>query len=448
MKVFFENIKCKIGFILPTRNKLPRRWSVLLKALILISLSANLIATRHPLVMVYKDNLWFPAFSSLIFSNRVEEIADKNGHIETIEFEHVDWKSLQSSFVIWAPIPWSANIPDSENRNFKSPFERHMDGNSASKDAALPHFFRHHLGTDALGNDVLAGLIHGFGNSVFIAVCSTLLALFIGIALGLTSGYWGNYALSMPLGSIVAAAIGIILGFFWAFQMRIAALTEAANEGYVALSLSALWSVIIFVLTLGICLVLGKHLSKLQLFDKRITLAFDGAVQRFTETFNSLPKLLLILTISAAFDAKNIMLLILILGGLQWTGIARLVRIETMKLRKMPFVEAAILQGYSTSRILLVHVLPSIIGVVFVEATFLFAGSVLIESSLSFLGLGLPDSSYTLGTLLKNGRNHPTAWWMTIFPGVMIFILTWTANSLGKWLQSNYTNGADTYQNR
>jgi len=178
-----------------------------------------------------------------------------------------------------------------------------------------------------------------------------------------------------------------------------------------------------------------------------VHLPFDGAVQRFTETFNSLPKLLLILTLAAAFDAKSILLLVFILGGLQWTGIARLTRIETMKLRKMPFIEAALLQGYSTRRILLVHVLPSIIGVVLVEATFLFAGSVLIESSLSFLGLGLPDSSYTLGTLLKNGRNHPTAWWMVVFPGVMIFMLTWTASILGKWLQSNYTSGADAYQN-
>ncbi len=446
MKVFFENIKSKIGLTLK-RNKLPRRWAILLKILLFISLSAHLIATRHPFVIVYKDNLWFPAISSLFSSHRVEQIEGENGHIEIIEFEHTDWKALKSSFVVWAPIPWSANIPDSDNRNFKSPFERQLDGNSETKALALPIFFRHHLGTDALGNDVLAGLIHGLGNSMFIAVCSTLIALFIGLILGLTSGYWGNHALRMSLGSIIASAVGIFLGWFWAFQMRIYAIKEAAQEGFIELLVSLLWSIIVFVGTLGVFHILGKYLSKLKLLEKRIHLPFDGAVQRFTEIFNSLPKLLLILTLSAAFDAKNMMLLALIIGGLQWTGIARLSRIETMKLRKMPFVEAALVQGYSTRRILLIHVMPSIIGVVLVEAIFLFAGSVLIESSLSFLGLGLPDSSYTLGTLLKNGRNHPTAWWMIVFPGAMIFMLTWTASILGKWLQSNYTNGTQTYQN-
>jgi peptide/nickel transport system permease protein len=446
MKVFFENSMRKTGLVLTVRNKLPRRWSLLIKTLIFLSLSAHLLATRHPLVMVYKDHLWFPAFSSLISSNRVEQIADENGQLESIVFEHIDWKALQSSFVIWAPIPWSANIPDSENRNFKSPFERQLDVNAETKGTTLSLFFRHHLGTDALGNDVFAGLIHGLGNSMFIALCSTLIALFIGLFLGLTAGYWGDHLMQTTLGNVIAGTVGIVLGFFWAFQMRINILREAAKEGFIEVSIPLLWSVLIFILTLGIFLVLGKYLSKLKWLDKHVHLPYDGAVQRFSEVFNSLPKLLLILTLSAAFDAKNMWLLILILGSLQWTGIARLARIETMKLRKMPFVEAALLQGYSTPRILLVHLLPSIIGVLLVEATFVFAGSVLIESSLSFLGLGLPDTSYTLGSILKNGRNHPTAWWMTVFPGLLIFMLTYTANRLGKWLQSNFTHAAETYQ--
>jgi peptide/nickel transport system permease protein len=353
---------------------------------------------------------------------------------------------LKSSFVIWAPIPWSANVPDAVNRNFKSPFEQQIDSNSAPPNSPLPYFFKHHLGTDALGNDVLAGLIHGLGNSMFIALCSTAIALFLGLLLGLTSGYWGNFALHIPIGTAIFGATGIILGFFWAFQLRAHALSEAAHEGIISFSASLLWSTMLFAITAGIFMILGKILSRIKLLNKPITLPYDGAIQRFTETFNALPKILLILTIAGAFDAKNIMLLVLILGGLQWTGIARLTRIETMKIRKMPFVETALLQGYSTRRILLIHVLPSVIGVVLVEATFIFAGSVLIESSLSFLGLGLPDSSYTLGTLLKNGRNHPTAWWMTVFPGLMIFILTWTANSLGKWLTSNTITGAAIHQ--
>jgi peptide/nickel transport system permease protein len=250
----------------------------------------------------------------------------------------------------------------------------------------------------------------------------------------------------MPLGSVILAGVGIILGFFWAFQLRANALSDAANEGFISFCASLIWSMVLFAFTAGIFTVLGNYLSRIKLLNKRLNVPYDRAVQRFTETFNALPKLLLILTIAAAFDAKNIMLLALILGGLQWTGIARLARIETMKLRKMPFIEVALLQGYSTRRILLVHVLPSVIGVVLVEATFIFAGSVLIESSLSFLGLGLPDSSFTLGTLLKNGRNHPTAWWMTVFPGLMIFILTWTANSLGKWLTSNTITGDEIHQ--
>lgn len=140
MKLFFENIRQKISLAPPLWNTLPQRWRLLLKVLIFICLSAPLIATRHPLMIVYKNNLWFPAFSSLISSNRVESIELDNGQFETIEFEHTNWKTLKSSVVIWAPIPWSANVPDTYNRNFKSPFERHIEGNSEMKDAALPLF--------------------------------------------------------------------------------------------------------------------------------------------------------------------------------------------------------------------------------------------------------------------------------------------------------------------
>ena len=138
-----------------------------------------------------------------------------------------------------------------------------MDVNAETKGKTLPLFFGHHVGTSALGNDVVAGLIHGLGNSMFIALCSTLIALFIGLFLGLTAGYWGDHLMQTTLGNVIAGTVGIVLGFFWAFQMRINILREAAKEGFIEVSIPLLWSVLIFILTLGIFLVLGKYLSKL-----------------------------------------------------------------------------------------------------------------------------------------------------------------------------------------
>ena len=114
----------------------------------------------------------------------------------------------------------------------------------------------------------------------------------------------------------------------------------------------------------------------------------DLLIVRFIEIFMSIPSLFVILTILAFVDQPSIFHIMMVIGLLRWTGVARLVRGEFLRLRNLDFVSAAIALGYPTRRIIFQHILPNALGPVLVNATFGVAAAILIESTLSFLGLG------------------------------------------------------------
>jgi peptide/nickel transport system permease protein len=128
---------------------------------------------------------------------------------------------------------------------------------------------------------------------------------------------------------------------------------------------------------------------------------------------------------------------VLLIGITHWPGIARLTRSELLRSRYLPFVEAARALGYPWYRVLFKHALPVIAGVLFIELAFLIAGSILAESSLSYLGVGMPSNAVTLGGLLRKGHAQPDAWWMVVFPGFCIFLLLIWLISLAEWARKN-----------
>jgi peptide/nickel transport system permease protein len=124
-----------------------------------------------------------------------------------------------------------------------------------------------------------------------------------------------------------------------------------------------------------------------------------------------------------------------IIGLVSWTGIARLTRAEFMRLREMEFIQAAKALGYSNKRIIFKHGLPNGLSAVFVSIAFGVASAVLTESSLSFLGIGVPDDVVTWGSMLSIGKEEFDAWWLVIFPGFAIFITITVYNLIGEALR-------------
>jgi peptide/nickel transport system permease protein len=120
-----------------------------------------------------------------------------------------------------------------------------------------------------------------------------------------------------------------------------------------------------------------------------------------------------------------------------WVQYARTVRGSTLVERDKEYVQAARLIGVSPLRILRRHVLPNVLGPVLVLATIQVATAILTEATLSFLGVGVPPTSPSLGTLIRVGNDYLFSgeWWITVFPGAMLIIIALSINLLGDWLR-------------
>ena len=223
------------------------------------------------------------------------------------------------------------------------------------------------LGTDDQGRDVLSTILYGSRISLAVGVASVLLALVLGVGLGLLSGYVG--------------------GRLDAFIMRVAD---------VQLSFPAIL----------------------------IALLIDGAARAM------LPR-------DAHSDTLSLMVLVGSIGLANWVQYARTVRGSTLVEKNREYVQAARVIGVSPLRIMATHVLPNALGPVLVIATINVATAIITEATLSFLGVGVPPTSPSLGTMINSGNNflYSGEWWLVVFPGLALVLLCMSVNLLGDWLR-------------
>ena len=161
----------------------------------------------------------------------------------------------------------------------------------------------------------------------------------------------------------------------------------------------------------------------------------DHVLQRFTEIVQSFPVMFLLLTIIAIVD-RSIFNIMLVIGITSWPGLARLVRGEVLSLKQQDFTEAARSIGATDSQIIFRHIIPNAMAPIIVNATLRIAGAILAESALSFLGLGVQEPYPSWGSILNAGRNHLRyAIWVTLFPGILIFITVLAFNYIGDGLR-------------
>jgi peptide/nickel transport system permease protein len=161
----------------------------------------------------------------------------------------------------------------------------------------------------------------------------------------------------------------------------------------------------------------------------------DGILMRLVDVILCIPTFFLILMV-VAFVGPNILNIMIVIGLTSWTDVARLVRGEILSLKEREFIQAARVLGMKDSRIILKHLLPNALGPVLVVATLGVGGAILIESSLSYLGLGVQPPTPSWGNMLEEGKEHLTdAWWLITFPGLAIFLTVMGYNLLGEGLR-------------
>lgn len=164
----------------------------------------------------------------------------------------------------------------------------------------------------------------------------------------------------------------------------------------------------------------------------------DRILMRITDMFLALPYLMVALTAVSLLGA-SIGNVILVIGLLRWMGFARVLRGEVLKLVEMDFVRLATVAGSSRYRIMLRHVFPNIVNTLLVLGTLEIGLAVIVEASLSFLGLGVPRPLPSWGSMLRDSQQYIyIAWWFPLIPGIAITLLVMSANLTGDWLRDRF----------
>ena len=172
----------------------------------------------------------------------------------------------------------------------------------------------------------------------------------------------------------------------------------------------------------------------------------DSILMRIADVQLSFSTLMVAIIVGAVFKASfgNLMfgevaiyMLIFIIGVAEWPQIARTVRASVLAEKKKEYVDAAKVMGFRTRRIMFRHILPNTLSPIFVIATVQIANAIISEAALSFLGLGMPETQPSLGSLIKSGFDYiqSGSWWITLIPGLVLVVLVLVINLLGDWLR-------------
>jgi peptide/nickel transport system permease protein len=295
--------------------------------LVLMAVFADFLANEKPYFLYYKGKIYFPILRSYLAGAGIAHLPP--------ELSNVDFKKLEGARQVFPPIPYRQT-----SINLFEPLE--------------PPSAKHWFGTDKLGRDVMAGMIHGSRISLSIGFVAVGIAVIIGVVLGAIAGYFGSWV--------------------------------------------------------------------------------DLVISRLFEIMLSIPTFFLLITIAALLP-PSIYLTMLIIGATSWVGIARFTRNEFLRIRNLDYVTSAVALGVSDRKVMFKHILPNALAPIIVSVVLGIAGAILVESSLSFLGIGVPAELVTWGSILHEASTTTFAWWLAVFPGFAIFITVLAYYLVGEGLR-------------
>ncbi|HNP37859.1 MAG TPA: ABC transporter permease subunit [Woeseiaceae bacterium] len=164
----------------------------------------------------------------------------------------------------------------------------------------------------------------------------------------------------------------------------------------------------------------------------------DSVMMRFVDTLYALPFIFFVILLMVVFE-RNFVLMFVAIGAINWLDMARIVRGQTISLKEREFVTAARLNGVSTLRIIGRHIAPNLVGIVVVYVTLTIPQAILVESFLSFLGLGIQEPATSLGALVNGGvQQMESAPWLLLIPGGTLVLILLCFNFLGDGLRDVY----------
>lgn len=392
--------------------------------LILLALLAPVLSSDLPFSCDYNGKTYQPYWQP----DELIEIPQPNGGSLNLPARQIDWHSLSLTNSSWTLIPYQdrARIDHRE----LSPFGSQVLRNNQP----LRLRFRHWLGTDQAGRDILALILHGIRITLGIGFLGILLAGIIGFTAGSMAGYFGDDRLLVP-SYLKWSLLPVLLIGVWGGFLRRSILFEQLNgwEWWQAFAGSLLAMVLICG---AIWLVL--HVIWKQQNGTWKTLRMDFLLSRVIEILDSLPQLLLIISLGAILS-RDIWTFLLLISLTSWSGVARLVRAETLRIRNADYITAARISRIPARRILWRHIWPQVLPMLLIPLAFGVGNIMIAESSLSFLGI--IEESHSWGSILSEAVHLRHIWWLPVFPGLAIFFTVLAINVLGESLRKALSVG-------
>lgn len=380
---------------------------MLLGLFVFIAIFADFLANEKPIYCELEDQSYFPIFHEYGVQLGVAEW--------TAPFINPNWQKLPYETSIFPPIPYSPISQDEDNW-YVSPF--------ANQQVSSWQYW-HWLGTYRVGQDVAAGLIHGTRKALLIGLLAMSIAAIIGVFFGMLAGYFGDDKFKVSPFQLLANLLMLPIALFYGF------IRNFDNPNDLSFEILFLQNSSIFI---GIFLLTNLSIFFIQKTLKvksKLTLPLDLIIMRLVEIMNSIPPLLLLLALIAVLEKSTLWHIAVLIGLMGWTGLTRFTRGEILKIRQLPYVEAAEAMGFSKIRVMFKHILPNALSPLLIVLAFGMAGTILLEASLSFLGLGGGVEEVTWGKLLAQARENPSHWWLALFPGFAIFLTVMVFNFLG-----------------
>lgn len=301
----------------------------------------------------------------------------------------------------WLPLPYGPNNLDLAHI-YQPPF--------ADSGAADSHL----LGTDGLGRDVLANTLYGARTAFYISIPVMALAMLIGLALGTGAGFYGDKGFRTSRKNLLLFLLSLpFTAYYWLYlPVQLADLERGAPIYVRSFAAGAVG----LVLLSAVLNLLHRHAAPLRY---QVAVPVDQVVLRLTEAVATIPRFVLILVL-ASFMPPSVLVLTLLISLTAWMGIARLARAEMMRIRQLPYFETAISIGLGTRQLIWRQAMPNLLGPVLVAFTFGLGGLLALESTLSFLNIGVPATLVSWGRMIAEIRSNLAAWWLVAFPGGLL----------------------------
>lgn len=300
-------------------------------------------------------------------------------------------------------LPYTASQIDKAQALYQAPFS---DGQSGI----------HWLGTDMIGRDVLAGMMQGSYYAFVICIITLMISITIGLFFGLTSGYYGNQ-LKVNFFQIILIVLGI-----------------AGIIYLLVYGLSSAWMMFLISIALAVLIYIFGKIS-----PRKIHFPMDTIVNNLVLVKEGIPSLIIIIAIVGIYGGNlsliHLAIIISIFVSITYT---RHIRSETRIIKNEAYILSAKSMGLSDMMIMVKYIIPNIIPQLAAIIAFSLSGIILLEATLSFLGIGVATDVVTWGKLLSQSRLKPSAWWLAVFPGIAITLLIFAFNAIGNRYAARY----------